>query len=108
MTDTKGKVVGVNGNMISVAFDGNIAMNEVGYVHVDDKKLKGEVIRIRGDIAQMQIYEMTNGIKAGDTVEMTGDLLCAQLGPGLLGQVYDGLQNPLPLVAEKAGFFLER
>ena len=108
MTDTKGKVVGVNGNMISVAFDGNIAMNEVGYVHVDDKKLKGEVIRIRGGVAQMQIYEMTNGIKAGDTVEMTGDLLCAQLGPGLLGQVYDGLQNPLPLVAEKAGFFLER
>ncbi|MFA6856984.1 MAG: V-type ATP synthase subunit A, partial [Treponema sp.] len=80
----------------------------VGYVKVDDKKLKGEVIRIRGDIAQMQVYEMTNGIKAGDEVEFTGDLLCAQLGPGLLGQIYDGLQNPLPLVAEKAGFFLER
>ncbi|MCK9171033.1 MAG: V-type ATP synthase subunit A, partial [Treponema sp.] len=80
----------------------------VGYVKVDDKKLKGEVIRIRGDIAQMQVYEMTNGIKAGDEVELTGDLLCAQLGPGLLGQIYDGLQNPLPLVAEKAGFFLER
>lgn len=105
---TKGKVVGVNGNMISITFDGNIAMNEVAYVTVEGKKLKGEVIRIRGEIAQMQIYEMTNGIKAGDEVEFTGELLAAELGPGLLGQVYDGLQNPLPLVAEKAGFFLER
>ncbi len=108
MTDTKGKVVGINGNMVSVEFDGNIAMNEVGYVNVGDTKLKGEVIRIRGNTAQMQIYEMTQGIKTGDTVEFTGNLLSALLGPGLLGQVYDGLQNPLPLVAEKAGFFLER
>ncbi len=108
MTDTKGKVVGINGNMVSVEFSGNIAMNEVGYVLVAGKRLKGEVIRIRGDVAQMQIYEMTNGIKAGDAVEFTGNLLSALLGPGLLGQVYDGLQNPLPLVAEQAGFFLER
>ncbi len=108
MTGTKAKVVGVNGNMVSIAFDGNISMNEVGYVNVEGKRLKGEVIRIRGDGAQMQIYEMTNGIRSGDTVEFDGDLLCAELGPGLLGQVYDGLQNPLPLVAEQAGFFLER
>ena len=108
MTDTKAKVIGINGNMISISFDGNISMNEVGYVYVDDKKLKGEVIRIRGNTAQMQIYEMTQGIKTGDEVSFEGDLLCAQLGPGLLGQIYDGLQNPLPLVAEKAGFFLER
>ena len=108
MTGTKAKVVGVNGNMVSIAFDGNISMNEVGYVNVEGKRLKGEVIRIRGDSAQMQIYEMTNGIRSGDTVEFDGDLLCAELGPGLLGQVYDGLQNPLPLVAEQAGFFLER
>ena len=108
MTGTKAKVVGVNGNMVSIAFDGNVSMNEVGYVNVEGKRLKGEVIRIRGDGAQMQIYEMTNGIRSGDTVEFDGDLLCARLGPGLLGQVYDGLQNPLPLVAEQAGFFLER
>ena len=96
MTDTKGKVVGINGNMVSVEFDGTIAMNEVGYVNVGDTKLKGEVIRIRGNTAQMQIYEMTQGIKTGDPVEFTGNLLSALLGPGLLGQVYDGLQNPLP------------
>ena len=108
MTDTKGKVVGVNGNMVSVEFDGNISMNEVAYVKVEDSSLKSEVIRIRGNVAQLQVYEMTKGIKAGDTVEFTGDLLSAELGPGLLGQVYDGLQNPLPLLAEKAGWFLER
>lgn len=108
MTDTKGKVVGINGNMVSVEFDGNISMNEVAYVNVEGKRLRGEVIRIRGNVAQMQIFEMTQGIKTGDTVEFTGNLLCALLGPGLLGQIYDGLQNPLPLVAEKAGFFLEK
>ena len=108
MTETKGKVVGINGNMVSVQFDGNISMNEVAYVQGEGTKLRGEVIRIRGDVAQLQIFEMTQGIKAGDTVEFTGNMLCALLGPGLLGQVYDGLQNPLPLVAEKAGWFLER
>ncbi len=108
MTDTKGTVVGINGNMVSVKFDGNISMNEVAYVNVEGKKLRGEVIRIRGNIAQLQIFEMTQGIKAGDAVDFTGNLLCALLGPGLLGQIYDGLQNPLPLVAEQAGFFLER
>lgn len=108
MTDTKGKVVGVNGNMVSVEFDGVVSMNEVAYVKVDNVSLKSEVIRIRGNVAQLQVYEMTKGIAEGDPVEFTGDLLSAELGPGLLGQVYDGLQNPLPLLAEKAGWFLER
>lgn len=108
MTDTKGKVVAVNGNMISVKFDGIVALNEVGYVQVGDKKLKSEIIRIRGDVAQLQVFEVTRGIEVGDTLEFTGDLLSVELGPGLLGQVYDGLQNPLPELAQKAGYFLER
>lgn len=108
MTDTKGKVVAVNGNMISVEFDGNVSLNEVGYVHVAGKKLKSEVIRIRNGKAQLQVYEMTKGISTGDEVEFTGELLSVELGPGLLGQVFDGLQNPLPELAEKAGYFLER
>ncbi len=108
MTDTKGKVVSVNGNLVSVRFDGNVSMNELCYVIVDGTKLKSEVIRIRGDIAQIQVYEMTGGIKCGDDVEFDGDMLSAQLGPGLLGQIYDGLQNPLPVLAEQAGWFLQR
>lgn len=108
MTDTKGKVVAVNGNMVSVEFDGKVSLNEVGYVKVGGQSLKGEVIRIRGNTAQMQIYEMTNGISTDCNVEFTGDLLSVEVGPGLLGQVYDGLQNPLPLLAEHSGYFLER
>ena len=108
MSENLGKVVSVNGNLVSVEFDGNVSMNEICYVKVGDTALKSEVIRIRGNIAQIQVYEMTGGIKCGDTVEFTGEMLSAELGPGLLGQIYDGLQNPLPLLAEKAGWFLER
>ena len=108
MTANIGKVVSVNGNLVSVEFENNVSMNEICFVKVGDTTLKSEVIRIRGNIAQIQVYEMTNGIKCGDEVEFTGDMLSAQLGPGLLGQVYDGLQNPLPLLAEQAGWFLER
>ncbi len=108
MTENKGKVVSINGNLVSVRFEGNVSMNEICYVNVDNTKLKSEVIRIRGNIAQIQVYEMTGGIKCGDDVEFTGEMLSAQLGPGLLGQIYDGLQNPLPVLAEQAGWFLER
>jgi len=108
MRNTKGNVVAVNGNMIGVKFDGIVALNEVGFVHVGDKRLKSEVIRIRGDVAQLQVFEITKGIAVGEEVQFTGDLLSVELGPGLLGQIYDGLQNPLPDLAEKAGYFLER
>lgn len=102
----KGKVAGVNGNMITVDVSDRIAMNEVGYVISGGKRLKSEVIRINGTTAQMQIYEISGGIKVGDDVEFSGEMLAAELGPGLLGQIYDGLQNPLPELAEKTGFFL--
>jgi len=108
MIGTKGIVTGVNGNMVSVRFDGIVSMNEVGYVKVADKRLKSEVIRIRGEISQLQVFEITKGISIGDEVEFTGDMLSVELGPGLLGQVYDGLQNPLPQLAQATGFFLER
>jgi V/A-type H+/Na+-transporting ATPase subunit A len=103
-----GKVVGINGNMITVQFDGDVSMNEVGYVNVEDKKLKSEVIRIGGNLAEMQVFEMTRGIGIGDTVDFTNEMLAVELGPGLLTQIYDGLQNPLPSLAEAHGFFLQR
>jgi V/A-type H+-transporting ATPase subunit A len=108
MIGTKGTVVAVNGNMVSVRFDGIVSMNEVGYVKTAGKRLKSEVIRIRGEVSQLQVFEITKGITIGDEVEFTGDMLSVELGPGLLGQVYDGLQNPLPQLAQAAGFFLER
>ena len=108
MTGTKGTVVAINGNMVSVRFDGVVSMNEVGFVKVAGTRLKSEVIRIRGDVSQLQVFEITKGISIGDEVEYSGDMLAVELGPGLLGQVYDGLQNPLPQLAKQAGFFLER
>ncbi len=108
MEKIKGYVTGVNGNMVSVRVDGSITKNEVGFILVGDTRLKGEVIRVNGDIANMQIYEMTNGIKVGDVAEFTGEMMSVELGPGILTQVFDGLQNPLPDLARKCGFFLQR
>ena len=108
MEKVTGYVTGVNGNLVSASFSGSVRKNEVGFVKIGTDRLKGEVIRISGDAVSMQIYEMTNGIQVGDEVELTGELLSVELGPGLLTQVYDGLQNPLPKLAEQCGFFLER
>jgi V/A-type H+-transporting ATPase subunit A len=108
MNRAKGKIVGVSGNMLVVEYEGQVQMNEVGYVHIEGKKLKSEVIRIRGNRAELQVFERSRGIGVGDEVEFTAELLAVQLGPGLIGQIFDGLQNPLPQVAAQCGFFLER
>ena len=108
MAKTIGHVAGVNGNLVTVTFEGAISKNEVAFVHVGDTLLKGEVIRVNGSKASMQVYEMTNGIQVGDEVEFTGELMSVELGPGLLTQIYDGLQNPLPTLASQCGFFLQR
>lgn len=111
--EATGRIATVNGNMISVAFDGAVAQNEVGYAELitdgdDARRLMCEVVRIRGRQADMQVFEDTTGLRVGDTVSFTGNLLSVELGPGLLGQIYDGLQNPLPRLAEQCGFFLQR
>ena len=105
-----GQIVGVNGNLLKVKFDNPVILNEVAYacINSSDLKLKAEVIRIRGNNAELQVFEDTTGLKIGDSVEFTGELLSVELGPGLLTQVFDGLQNPLPALAEECGFFLKR
>ena len=112
---TTGKIVGVNGNMITVAFTGAVAQNEVGYAVLGDKRLMAEIVRVRGSRCDMQVFDATSGLGVDDTVEFSGELLAAELGPGILTQVYDGLQNPLAKLADKAaeisafaGFFLQR
>ena len=99
MSENIGKIIGVNGNLLKVEFNQPVIQNEVAYACVGngDLKLKAEVIRIRGNSAELQVFEDTVGLKIGDPVEFTGDLLSVELGPGLLTQVFDGLQNPLPL-----------
>ena len=112
---TKGKIAAVNGNMITVVFDGAVAQNEVGYALLDDKRLMAEIVRVRGEKADMQVFEATTDLEIGDVVEFSGELLAAELGPGMLAQVYDGLQNPLEELAKEAekiskdaGYFLQR
>ncbi len=103
-----GRIIGVNGNLLTVEFEGSVVQNEVAYAHLGDLRLKAEVIRVRGFYADLQVFEDTTGLKVGDMVDFTGELLSVELGPGLLTQIYDGLQNPLPELAAKCGFFLQR
>ena len=106
MAKNKGEIIAINGNMIQVRFKDDIIQNEVGYVLKDKQRLKSEVIKIERDIAFLQVFETTKSIKVGDKIEFSGQMLSVQLGPGLLSQIYDGLQNPLPELASKFGFFL--
>ncbi len=103
-----GQVTAVNGNMVAVAFEEQVMQNEVAYVVCGPDRLKSEVIRVKGKKAELQVFEDTSDIKIGDAVEFTDELLSVELGPGLLGQIYDGLQNPLPQLAQQHGFFLKR
>ena len=89
-------VTGVGGNIVSIhAPSGVIMKNEVANICLRDEKLKSEVLRVHGDTADIQVFEETAGVKVGDRVELTGQLLSITLGPGLLGNIYDGLQIPL-------------
>ena len=102
-------VTTVRESLVSIEFDNRpIMKNEVGYVCVGKERLKAEVLRIRRNNADMQVFEDTQGVRVGDKVELSGEMLSVGLGPGLLGQVFDGLENPLDLLARDHGFFLPR
>ncbi|NOR66914.1 MAG: V-type ATP synthase subunit A [Woeseiaceae bacterium] len=104
----KGRIKAVFGNMVVAQTEDRVIKNAVGYcVRSDGVRLLCEIIRVRGDSVDLQIFEETRGLRVGDTVEFHEEMLSAVLGPGLLGQIYDGLQNPLPQLADKIGFFLE-
>ncbi len=105
----RGKVVGVNDNLVTVQItSGNPMQNEVAFVTCGADRLKAEAIRIEGDLVSVQVFEDTTGIAVGMPVEFIGQLLSATLGPGLLGMIFDGLQNPLKLLKNRQGFFLAR
>lgn len=92
--------------MAVAEFTGDVIQNELAYILSNDRRLKSEIIKIKNNSVFLQVFEYTRGIKVGDEVEFSGKMLSVQLGPGLLTQIYDGLQNPLPKLVEKFGKFL--
>ena len=110
MQMASGKVVSVNESLVGAQTTEGAVMNgEVAYIIIEDgKRLKAEVIEIKGgNTAFLQVFEDTGWMKVGDLVEFTGLPLAVKLGPGILGSVTDGLQNPLYELA-KIEWFLER
>ncbi len=97
----KGVIIHIKGPVVEAEGMRGARIREV--VYVGEERLIGEIVRIEGDKATIQVYEPTGGVKAGEPVERTGEPLSAELGPGLLGQVLDGLGRPLEVIAEKAG-----
>jgi V/A-type H+-transporting ATPase subunit A len=77
-------------------------------VRVSEKKLIGEIIELRGEKASIQVYEETGGLGPGEPVETTGQPLSVELGPGLIGTIYDGIQRPLDLIRDQAGDYITR
>ncbi len=102
---TKGKVVGIVSNLVTIEVDGPVAQNEICYVTVQGKDLMAEVIKVEGRYANAQVFESTRGMKVGDEVVFEQHMLEVQLGPGMLSKNYDGLQNDLD---KMEGVFLSR
>jgi V/A-type H+-transporting ATPase subunit A len=102
----KGRIVWVSGP--AVRADGMSSAKMYETVEVGESKLIGEVIRLTGDVAFIQVYETTSGLKPGEPVIGTGQPLSVTLGPGIIGQIYDGIQRPLSEMAKKSGDFIGR
>ncbi|HZW54779.1 MAG TPA: V-type ATP synthase subunit A [Nitrososphaerales archaeon] len=102
----KGKVVWVSGPAVKA--DGMAAAKMYETVEVGEARMVGEVIRLTGDVAFVQVYESTSGLKPGEPVFGTGLPLSVSLGPGMMGNIYDGLQRPLNIIAQKSGAFIGR
>ncbi|HXV88770.1 MAG TPA: V-type ATP synthase subunit A [Nitrososphaeraceae archaeon] len=102
----KGKIVWVSGPAVKADGMSSVKMYET--VEVGESKLIGEVIRLTGDVAFIQVYESTSGLKPGEEVIGTGQPLSVLLGPGIIGKIYDGIQRPLDDIAKKSGAFIGR
>ncbi len=120
--EVRARVVAVQDDLVEIEVgaaadgtSGRLLKNEVVYILPSrpgadgrQERLKAEVLRVRGNTADAQVYESTQGVAVGDAVEQSGAMLSVTLGPGLLGRVYDGLQAPLPALSARFGIFLPR
>ena len=106
MSQEIGSVVWINGPVVRTRGSRQVGMLEV--VEVGEQHLVGEVIGLEGEIATVQVYEETSGMRPGAPVYGTGMPLSVELGPGLLGSIFDGLQRPLPVLELRSGSFIGR
>lgn len=102
----KGKIVWISGPAVKADGMSDGKMYET--VSVGEANLIGEIIRLTGDVAFIQVYESTSGLKPGEPVVGTGNQLSVLLGPGIMGQIYDGIQRPLREISKKSGSFISR
>ena len=101
-----GMVKKVAGPLVVAEGMGEAKMFDV--VRVSRRRLTGEIIEMRGDRASIQVYEETAGLVPGEPVESTGEPLSVELGPGLMGEIYDGIQRPLEKLRARSGDNLQR
>ena len=106
MSEIKGKIVRISGPVIEA--DGMRGAKMYDVVRVGEENLIGEIIRLNEDIATIQVYEDTNGLKPGEQVVSTQEPLSVELGPGLITNIYDGIQRPLPAINKQTGDFIAR
>ena len=102
---TKGIVRGIVSNLVTVEVDGPVSENEICFITSEGVKMMAEVIKVNGNLASVQVFESTRGLRGGNEVEFEGRMLEVTLGPGLLSSTYDGLQNDLTTMT---GVFLKR
>ena len=102
----RGKIMKVAGPVVVAKEMAGAKMYNM--VEVSDERLIGEVIELKGDKAIIQVYEETSGLKPGDVVVSTGRALSVELGPGIIGSIYDGIQRPLELIRKNSGIFIRR
>lgn len=103
---TEGKIIKIAGPVILA--DGMRGTQMYEMVRVGDSRLIGEIIELEGDTATIQVYEETAGLKPGEKIESTGGPLSVELGPGIMGSIFDGIQRPLEVIKEASGDFIAR
>ena len=101
-----GVIYGINGPVVSLAGDPGFQMNEM--VYVGKENLVGEVIGLTSEKTTIQVYEETSGLKPGEVVTGTGAPVSVTLAPGILDNIFDGIERPLSKIAERSGYYISR
>lgn len=99
-------IYGINGPVVTVKGETGLSMMEM--VYVGEKRLVGEVIRLDKELTTIQVYEETTGLKPGEPVYATGGAMFATLGPGIIRNIFDGIERPLSAIAEHNGAFISK